>query len=95
MTRTPPAPLFVKTARARLQMSVREFEESIGYDADGRICMALESGVRGGRPFELTGPAERALAYLTAIVGAYDRLQADDPVAAEAILRLALPVKLQ
>lgn len=95
MTKNPPSPAYIRAARSNLNLNIREFEDAIGYSTDGRVGIALESGTRGGRPFELTGPAAAALAYLQGVFQAYGHLKTGDTAAAEATLRRVLPEKLQ
>jgi transcriptional regulator with XRE-family HTH domain len=92
---TPPTPAAIKAARQKLGLSVREFEEAIGYSTDGRITQALEAGVRNGRPFEMAGPAQAALGYLVAIKAAYDEMQADRGGFALLALAESLPERLR
>lgn len=65
---TVPTPVEIKHIREALGLSVREFDAALGYATDGRMTMALEAGVRNGRPFEMTGPATKAMRYLQLIV---------------------------
>ena len=91
MREKPPSPAAIKEIRQKFGLSVREFEEALGYSTDGRITQALECGMRGGRPFEMTGPAQPALGYLGAIKNAYEMLNGGDPEMARAALCFALP----
>lgn len=93
--KTPPAPEVIKSKRLAFGLSAREFDAALGYSTDGRITLALESGTRNGKPFELMGTAAAALAYLTAMRVAYEMLVAGDRTAALATLSEALPMRLR
>lgn len=93
--RTPPTPAEIKGKRNALGLSVKEFETAIGYNTDGRVGLALEVGRRGDRVFELTGPAQAALTYLTALNVAKEMLIAGDRNSALAVISEVLPVRLR
>ena len=92
---TPPTPDAIKAMRQKFGLSVREFEEALGYNTDGRITQALECGTRNGRPFEMTGPAQTAMGYLNVIAIARETLRHGGYSLAEDVLTEALPERMR
>jgi hypothetical protein len=89
-----PRPEDVKAVRASWGLSVREFDQVIGYDTDGRMTMALEAGSRNGRVFEMTGPAIAAMNRLLTIKAVYDMISNQTGPHID-LLRKALPEKMK
>lgn len=85
-------------ARKTVCMSVDGFAKAIGYQGkDGaRTILAMEAGVRHGKPFSVSGPAAAAIGYLLAInqfIRAHDA--GEDLSQAVAALRMSLPESIR
>lgn len=94
MAEIPPAPAAVKALRQSWGLSVREFDQALGYATDGRMTMAIEAGTRNGRAFEMTGPAVQAMKRLLTIKTVYDMISNQDGPHVD-ILRGALPERMR
>lgn len=71
----------IKGYRQAMGASVREFDDILGYrGTDGRMTMALESGIRHGKPFVISGPTQTALRYFIAIQKSIKMLERGAPV---------------
>lgn len=89
-----PTPAAVKALRQSWGLSVREFDQVLGYATDGRMTMAIEAGFRNGKPFEMTGPAIQAMNRLVTIKAVYDMISNQDGPYVD-ILRDVMPEKMK